>query len=413
MNLQAHRFALLVGILLVRPTPAEVLEVEVSAGAHDRKDTPVSVEVPGGNGSMRLVEVVGGAERPAPAQLEPSSAGSSSRAFWILAGETPAGKSRRFRLTFSADPNDPVPAGLSPELLDSGKDLEVKLGGRSVLRYHYAKVPPPDPSIPAIQTRNAYLHPLWSPGGQVLTMDYPKNHLHHRGVWFPWVKTGFEGRHPDFWNLGDGTGTVEFEGLDRKIQGPVFAGFQVRQRHLDLKAPGGPKEVLKERWTVRAYAAGGEKAGYFLFDLDSDQDCAGPSPLELEEYRYGGLGFRGSWDWEGDNVRIFTSEGKGRLNGEGSTARWLDISGPVGGKWAGVTILGSPENFRAPQAVRVHPTEPFVNFAPVKTGAFEIAPGKTYRSRYRFYLHDDVLRADEAERVWLDYADPPKVKLLH
>jgi len=46
--------------------------------------------------------------------------------------------------------------------------------------------------------------------GLLVTDDYPPNHLHHHGIWFPWTKTRFEGREVDFWNMGGKTGTVEF-----------------------------------------------------------------------------------------------------------------------------------------------------------------------------------------------------------
>ena len=390
---------------------AEVLQVEVSTGSYERMDTPVFLEVPESIRSSVLLEITASSEKAVPSQVEPAAPGAPARLHWILAGSTAAKKVRRFKATLLTE----EAAGAAGPLTLSdakGRGIEVKLSGRSVLQYNYGKVPPPNASDPPIQARSAYLHPLWSPAGQVLTMDYPRDHLHHRGVWFPWTKTEFEGRHPDFWNLGDGTGTVESEAVDRTYQGPVFAGFRARQRHLDLKAPGGPKAALVERWDVRVYAVGGEKQGYFIFDLDSRQECASPSPLKLDAYRYGGLGIRGSVEWEGDTVRFFTSEGKGRLNGEGSTARWFDMSGPVKGPWAGVAILGHPSNFRAPQALRLNPSEPFGNFVPIKTEPFAIEPGKPYVSRYRFYLHNGVLQADEAQRLWIDYAEPPEVKII-
>jgi hypothetical protein len=41
------------------------------------------------------------------------------------------------------------------------------------------------------QTRSCYIHPLYSLGGQVLTDDFPEDHLHHHGVFWTWpiVKT--------------------------------------------------------------------------------------------------------------------------------------------------------------------------------------------------------------------------------
>ncbi len=386
------------------------LQVEVEAGRHPRLDTPVFFDLPAAAVRAALVETTGGKEKPVPAQVD------GSRVHWILDGETKAESVRRFRLALIEGQGE-AGAGVGRLSIEdtAGKHLEVRLGGRGVIRYNYGIVPPPEPGINPLHARSGYLHPLWSPSGLQLTMDYPRNHLHHRGVWSPWVKTEFEGRDPDFWNLGDGKGKVEFEAMEGTESGPVFAGFKARHRHIDLKAPGGPKTVLIERWQARVWRTTsvgptGDREGFFLFDLDIHHECAGTSPLKLPQYRYGGLGLRGSWDWEGDNVRVFTSEGKGRLNAEGENARWFDMSGPVGGKWGGISVLGHPENFRAPQPVRSHPTEPFINFTPVKAGEFEISPGKPYRARYRFYLHDGVLQADEAERLWTDYAEPPRVR---
>ena len=47
-------------------------------------------------------------------------------------------------------------------------------------------------------------------------------------------------------------------------------------------------------------------------------------------------------------------------------------------KIAGIGFLCHPDNFRAPQNMRIHPSEPFFNFAPCQTGDFDIAPGKPY-----------------------------------
>src|SRR5688500_627816 len=50
--------------------------------------------------------------------------------------------------------------------------------------------------------RGGYTHPVHTPSGVVVTDDYPVKHKHHHGSWSPWTKTEFEGRAPDFWNMG-------------------------------------------------------------------------------------------------------------------------------------------------------------------------------------------------------------------
>jgi hypothetical protein len=151
-----------------------------------------------------------------------------------------------------------------------------------------------------------------------------------------------------------------------------------------------------------------------MFDLVSTQTAATDDPLKLPKYHYGGLGFRGNWAWNGkDKCFFLTSEGEtDRDKGNFTRGKWCDIWGRVDGEPVGVAILGNPQNFGAPQPMRLHPTEPFFCFAPQQLGNMEIAPGKPYVSRYRFVVHDGPPDKDLIERLWREYADPPEVELL-
>ena len=85
--------------------------------------------------------------------------------------------------------------------------------------------------------------------------------------------------------------------------------------------------------------------------------------------------------------------------------------GEIDGAKAGLAILCHPDNFRAPQPMRLHPTEPFFCYAPQQSGDMEIKPGNTYVSRYRFVVHDGPPDKAELDRLWNDFAKPPVVKL--
>ena len=61
---------------------------------------------------------------------------------------------------------------------------------------------------------------------------------------------------------------------------------------------------------------------------------------------------------------------------------------------------------------RFRGTKPYFCFAPMVLGGFKIEPGRPYVSRYRFYVHDGALDVKEAERLWHDYADPPRAHVL-
>ena len=167
---------------------------------------------------------------------------------------------------------------------------------------------------------------------------------------------------------------------------------------------------MNETWDVTVLRGGAGSRPYWSIDLVSTQEAASASPLALPEYHYGGLGFRGRREWDGkDKAYFLTSEGKDRGHGDGTRARWAHVSGMVDGMRTGIAILDHPSNFRAPQPVRIHPTEPFFCYAPSKLGRWEIQPGTPYVSRYRFIVEDGPPDAAEVERLWNDYAQPVQV----
>jgi hypothetical protein len=289
--------------------------------------------------------------------------------------------------------------------------VEIAIDGRFVFAYRGEKTSPPSADVPPIYRRGGYIHPVHTPAGRLVTDDYPPDHLHHHGIWLAWTLTEFQGRKPDFWNMGDGTGTVEYESILDAWTGPFAGGLSARHRFVDLSAPT-PVSVLTDAWEITALAVGRTGRAYRAFDLVSTQDLLASSPLVLPEYRYGGIGLRGHRTWLGAAGTAFlTSEGKTRVNGHATRARWCAMSGLVGGQRIGIAVLDHPQNFRHPQPMRIHPTEPFFNFAPMQAGRMEIVPGKPYVSRYRFIVFDGNPDPAWLDRLWRAYAHPPSVTI--
>lgn len=266
-----------------------------------------------------------------------------------------------------------------------GKQVVIRAGKNEVLRYQAEPGDFPRKDIKEIFRRGGYLQSIHTPSGKLVTDDFPPNHVHHHGVWSPWTRTEFEGRKPDFWNMGEGTGRVEFAALDEVWQKDGRAGFKATHRFIDMTAK--PEKVaLLETWEVSV--SSGDKR--HVIDMTLTQTCAGGSPLKLPEYHYGGLGFRGNWAWNGEgNCRFLTASGlTDRLKVNSSKEPWCWVGGKVDGDTCGVVILCHPANFRAPQPVRVHPAEPFFCYAPQQGGDMAIEPGKPYVARYRLIVAD-------------------------
>jgi hypothetical protein len=372
--------------------------IRVEAGDLARHNCLVAFELP--RGAEKVTHAKGPDGKLLPIQVD-----SSGKAAFILPDLDKGGHASYTLITSDTPPA----AGV--KLAREKDKLKATLAGRPLLEYQAEAGALPRETIRPVFKRGGYIHPLFAPSGKIVTDDFPPNHIHHHGVWWSWTKTEFQGRQPDFWNMGDAKGRVEFVGLGQTWSGPVHGGFTARHRFVDLTA-AEPVIALNEVWEVRIYNSFDAPRGW-IFDLISTQECATNATLKLPEYHYGGVGIRGNRAWDGkDNLKFLTSEGEtNREKGNTTTGRWCDMSGLIDGSPAGITIFGHPGNFRAPQPMRLHPTEPFFCYAPQQAGEMEIAPGKTYVSRYRFVIHDGPPNKDFLEAVWNDFSNPPKTVL--
>lgn len=370
--------------------------VTVAAGGVDRQATVVSFPVPTPP-SAEAYHLEAPSGTTVPLQVGDGRA-------WFVLDSLRAGRERTYQIEAGASPSSEV------AIQRQSKTIDISIGETPVLRYWTQPRPVP-PEVDSIYERGGYLHPVRTPSGRIITGDYPANHRHHHGIWSAWTKTRFRGRTPDFWNMGEGTGGVWTMALDSTWSGPVQAGLEARHRYVDRTGPA-PVTALYETWTLRVYhvSAGSTSATYRLFDLVVEQTTASPSPLILPKYRYGGVAVRGPDAWYGgDNARFLTSAGRDRSDGNRSRARWTYFGETAKGNPAGIAMLGHPENFRAPQPLRIPPDMPYFNFAPSQLGTWRISPGQPYEARYRFVTLDGPPDPDLLDRLWADYAYPPAV----
>ncbi len=366
----------------------------VTAGQFDRDRTPVAI----GLGAEAAGKVL--ALRDAAGARLPLQADAEGRAVFVLPA-LKAGASASFTIDGTLE----TPAGVEARKGDD--HVEVAVGPAVLFRYQMqGKLPP---GVGQNFLRGGYVHPMYTPTGVLVTDDYPGDHRHHHGIWSAWAHTTFAGRTIDFWNMGGGSAKVDFDALIGTWNGPVHGGLKTKQVHVSL-AGGQRQTALNETWVLTAYRTHEGAAPYTLFDLDSTQEAASATPVMLDQYIYGGLGLRGHRQWA-SGAQFLTSEGRTRANGDGSNARWTHMGGMVDGKPAGYAVLCHPDNFRAPQPVRLNPSDPFYSIAPVRPSGFTIMQGKPYISRYRVVVSDGAADKALLDRLWNDYANPPEAKL--
>ena len=351
--------------------------IELPAASYDRVDMPVSV--------------LHGIPTP-PAAYYRLKAKNSNKVIlarsdgdhlvFIPSTTIPSGK----KITYTATPLTSPPAKtIRFQMNDRGVTAHVN--GKPVFHYQAAIAMPPADS-PRYYQRSGFIHPLYTPSGSILTDDFPEGHVHQHAIFMAWSNTLFRGKKIDFWNQHLQTGTVKHVEVLEATDGAIFGRLKVKLRHVGSEAG----TVLEETWTITVY----QLQKNFLFDLESIQKNTTSDTLFLQQYLYGGMAMRGSKYWNnhsnvytGDTMQMITSEGKGRAAASHTHARYVTMYGKIKNATGGVTVFDHTENFRHPQAIRVHPEMPYWVYAPVVDGKFEITPRVTYRSRYRYFIFDD------------------------
>jgi hypothetical protein len=115
--------------------------------------------------------------------------------------------------------------------------LELREGGNPALIYNYG--PQLKEGAPENKRRCCYIFPVYTPGGLSMLDDFPRDHWHHRGLFWSWpiVETG--GKTYDIW--------LAFTAKDRSVKTPTVSA-NARQARLDAQdiweADG--KDIVRE-----------------------------------------------------------------------------------------------------------------------------------------------------------------------
>ena len=292
--------------------------------------------------------------------------------------------------------------------------LTISYGKQSLLTYQFRTTYPP-PGIDTNYKRSGFIHPLYTPHGQVLTRIQPPDHYHHYGIWNPWTHTFFEGDTIDFWNIKGHQGTVRFAKFTSQKTNAKYAEYTALHEHLVFKKDGSEKVAVNEWQTVRVYNPA-EKNDQYVVDITSKMQCASQSPLLIVAYRYAGFGWRATEYWDKNNSEMMTSEGKTRDSTDNTKAKWIIVYGELpGNEEGGIVMLSHPSNYNHPEPLRIWDKKAnggrgdvFANFAPTKDKDWLLEPGKTYTLNYRLVVFNGKFDKARAEAAWRTFVKEVK-----
>jgi len=255
--------------------------------------------------------------------------------------------------------------------------------------------------------RSGYLHPLYGLDGEVLTEDFAKDHLHHRGVFWAWPHIAIGGKEYQTWVPTEPL-RVRHARFVRKEAGVSSAALAVENDWIL-----GAERVVREEVAIRVMPA---DATGRLIDFELAWTAL-EKPVALrgaEGKSYGGFTIRYNTRPNEPgriaekDVAITVPDGLSKKDLTETRLPWADLSAP---------FPGAPGPSGA--AIFIHPSHPdhpptwltrhygclCVGWPGVKGGTLE--PGKTARCRYRVWVHRGVPDVAALKAVFEAYAALP------
>jgi methane monooxygenase PmoA-like len=295
----------------------------------------------------------------------------------------------------------------------SGDEIEVSIDGKPFTTYYFGST-----------TAKPYLMPLRTPSGAVVTRGFPVGNDVSAGN--PKASSFEPHQRPLYFGHGD------IDGLDF-WQEEVFDKYYTDHGHQayghvalkKLEDPGDQGSLrIRARFTLNSPhdRVIGEEAQAFAFAGDEQTrvvDCeitlyATDGPLDFGDTKEGTFAIRLAPELSGSHVKMINSAGaEGEKAIWGKPADWVDYSGTISGKPAGVAIFDSPKSFRHPttwhaRAYGLFAANPFgireFTKDPNKDGAWTVPEGNSVVFRYRVLIHEGDFSADRLREAYEKYA---------
>ncbi len=266
----------------------------------------------------------------------------------------------------------PLCAQLSWKELGDGR-LQLLDAGKPAFVYNYGPQLPA--GVPEDRRRCCYIHPVYTPAGTVVTDDFPKDHYHHRGVFWSWPQVFVDGGpRLDSWMM-KGVATRHERFVEKTASRLVVENGWY----------AGDTKIVKETVSIEPKAAAG-KSREFTVTLVME---ATAKPVRLVGAPEAGKGYGGL------SVRFAPREGTAILTSEGPIQKdedlvphaWTEFSASYGGHPAALRVTADAGNPGEPNAWCLR----FYGFVgpswPARAGA-TLQPGTPVKLRYTIAVAD-------------------------
>ena len=273
-------------------------------------------------------------------------------------------------------------------------------GDTKVLFYQSERKALPDGSA----ARSNYFHPMYDLDGNVVTEDFPKDHIHHRGIFWAWHQVRINGATvQDQWVNRDSFWMVQDARTDSDGRSASLALRVLWESPQFVDAQGRRRPFVEERSATRVYKAeGATRRIDFHQQLTALVDGVEIGGSE-DAKGYGGFSYRVVMP---PDIRFTGAQGAVTpIENAVTPSPWMDVSGSYGKTGtSGVTVLTHPTTAGFPQPWILRARGSMQNAVYPGRQPVAIPRDRPVVLRYRIVLHRGALAPAAIERLQAEYA---------
>ena len=402
----------IVGATLAGAAPASAAAVTRGRCPENLPDGQIlaSVPIPAEVRTSGVLRARVNGREPVVAQVEPAdtSGGTPDRA-WLILPPCRAGEPLEIEW-IAAPAATSQPAAF--ETAVAGPMLSIRGRGAdapTLLGFHHGE-PTPGGRLPLTD----YIHPLLGMDGEALTALSPGDHIHHRGIFWAWVRHDRHGKSIGSWWIPN---QIHLEsGELEHADGPLFSRFAARHYWVSTAEPVGGKRFVDEYVVCRYFRETpiGRAVDIEITLTALLDGIRIGGTLELQK-GYGGLTVRYN---NPAQVELVMDGKKMSEDANQLHARWADLNGffaeakgSLRERRSGAAVFVSPDHpdnpppwiIRGPSAASKGGSYAVLNVAYPGMEMLDLPKGKPLHLRYRIWIHRGDTqegRVEESFRIY-------------
>jgi len=280
---------------------------------------------------------------------------------------------------------------------ESEEGIAIREGEQNVLFYQ-KKTKSKDGQYP----RSNYVHPLYGLNEEVLTEDFPEDHLHHRGVFWAWHQIVHNGKRiADGWTMENIAWNVEGVAIDKKKKQVSLKTTVVWQTHMNEALPD---TIVLENTEITVYKSTSQlRMIDFKIELIALKDSLKIGGSE-DDKGYGGFSARLKLP---EDIH-FIAQGNEITPKKTAVAAgpWMDFYGSfngIGEPKSGVTIFSHPDNPCHPQPWILRQEKSMQNVVYPGRDAAYLPTEEGLILKYRLVIHSDDIDQKSLGELYKQY----------